>query len=102
MPNTQLFKLNTMSIHIILSYSKLFLHESENNHLKAIKLIKSFQQRERPLAIDLEFRKGLTVCALGGGDSCLGSGCIANTKWDSGSLFLHGDSGLRTLYWGDT
>lgn len=96
MPNTQLFKLNTLLICIIPSHSKLSLHESENNHLMAIKLIKSLQQTERPLAIDLEFRRRLTGCALGGGDSCLESGCVGFTKWGSGSLFLHGDWRLRT------
>lgn len=79
MPNIQLFKSNMLLIRIILSYSKLFLHESQNNHLMAIKLIKSFH----PLAVDLAFRRGLTVCALGGGDS--------------ESLFLHGDLRLKTL-----
>lgn len=64
MPNTPLFKLNTLLICIILSYSKLFLHESENNHLMAVERIKSFRQRERPLAVDLEFRRGLTVCEV--------------------------------------
>lgn len=52
----------------------------------AIKLIKSFQQMERPLAIYLEFRRRGSLCALSGGDSCLGSGCVGNTKWGSVSV----------------